>query len=87
MVRGGAERGRGREGKRKRGKEADTQRQQVCESSSQRRRRKKERRRRRRNRSERNSVAAVSRDTNTERGGDTERREGEIPARFLSTFV
>lgn len=85
MVRGGAERGRGREGKRKRGKEADTQRQQVCESSSQRRRRKKERRRR--NRSERNSVAAVSRDTNTERGGDTERREGEIPARFLSTFV
>lgn len=22
-----------------------------------------------------------------ERGGDTERREGEIPARFLSTFV
>ena len=38
MVRGGAERGRGRE----RGEEADTQRQQVCESSSQRRRRKKE---------------------------------------------
>lgn len=62
MARGGAERGR-----EKRGEEADTQQQQVCESSSQWRRREKEEGRRRRNQSERNSVAAVRRDTNTER--------------------
>jgi len=71
-VRGGAERGRTR------GKEADTQRQQVSEQHRGGGRRRR-RRRRRRNQSERNSVAAVRRDTNTERerGGNTERPEGK----------
>ena len=79
----GGGKGRGRESKKERGREeADTQRQEACESSS-RRKRKKEGGRR--NQSERNSVAAARKDTHRERerGRErerrryTERREGK----------
>ncbi|KAI9539540.1 hypothetical protein NQZ68_005620 [Dissostichus eleginoides] len=60
---------------RKRGEEADTQRQQqVCESS---RTEEEEEEGRRRNQSERNRVAAVRRDTNTERAREEERQREE----------